>query len=246
EPSGANGWYTGGVVVTATATDDSAGDVGIEYRVAGGDWSPYTGAVDLAADGSQAVDFRATDAAGNVSQVESVQVDIDSTAPEVSLEGVADGDALQEGVELVVQATGADTGSGLTEVVLSLDGEQVDNPATLTPAVGSHELVAVATDAAGNTAQVTAAFEVTAAPATFTDVRDQVDAMYEEGQIHVSVWRQVNNHLSSAQRFIDRGQLGQGEAALDRAIAAAGGVGDGEVREELVELLDGLRHHFQD
>ena len=160
-PTGENGWYTGAVQVTATATDESAGDVVTEHRVGDGEWLPYTAPVTVSEDGTHVVAFRATDAAGNVSEPQSVEVRIDTAGPEVTLTGVADGDDVEEGTAFEVSAAATDTGSGVGTVVLTLDGEEVGNPSTLEPAVGTHELVATATDVAGNTTDVTVTFEVT-------------------------------------------------------------------------------------
>ena len=60
--------------VTVTATDDVAGDVAVEYRLGtAGEWLDYTGPVAVG-DDAVTVQFRATDAAGNISQVGSVDV----------------------------------------------------------------------------------------------------------------------------------------------------------------------------
>lgn len=57
------------------ATDDSDGDVVIEYRVDGGDWQTYVEPVALAPDARQ-VEVRATDVAGNVSEVVTLTVEL--------------------------------------------------------------------------------------------------------------------------------------------------------------------------
>jgi len=246
EPTGSNGWYTGAVSVSATATDESAGDVTTEYRIGDGEWSAYTEAVSLTEDGSYVVEFRATDAAGNVSQVESVEVSIDATAPEVTIIGVQDGDSVEEGTELEVSAGAEDDGSGVGTVVLTLDGDEIDNPSTLQPPVGSHELVATATDVAGSTTEVSVTFEVTSPPLTFEGVRSDVEQMHEDGRIHVSVWRQVDNHLASAERFLDDDKPVQAVKALDRAVTAAGKVSDEETRDALLPQLEGLRYLLED
>ena len=60
--------------VTVTASDDTAGDLLVEYRLGtSGDWLPYTGPVEVG-DDAVTVQFRATDVAGNVSSVGEVSV----------------------------------------------------------------------------------------------------------------------------------------------------------------------------
>ena len=63
-----------GRTVTITGTDESAGAVTVEYRLGTtGDWLAYTGPVAVG-DAAVTVQFRATDAAGNVSTVGSVDL----------------------------------------------------------------------------------------------------------------------------------------------------------------------------
>ena len=81
---GASGWYTEPVQMVAAATDDRDPAPRIELRVDGGDWVAYAEPVVVSADGSHAVEARATDAAGNVSEPVAVEVAVDRTAPEVT------------------------------------------------------------------------------------------------------------------------------------------------------------------
>ena len=83
EPTGDNGWYTGPVTVTATATDDVDPAPLVEANVDGAGWAPVTGPIQLTADGQHTVLVRATDAGGNVSAETQVAVNIDTTAPTV-------------------------------------------------------------------------------------------------------------------------------------------------------------------
>lgn len=83
-PTPASGWFTGTpVTVTATATDTDP-VVSTELSVDGGSWtsaSAGTASADLIAEGGHSVEARATDSMGNVSDVESLTVRIDSAAP---------------------------------------------------------------------------------------------------------------------------------------------------------------------
>ena len=243
-PSGAGGWYTGAVHVSATATDDSPGDVAIERRIDGGEWSPYTGALLLDVDGRRTVELRAVDAAQNVSEVVVVDVAIDSTAPEVALDGVEGGDVLGAGSQLVIDATGIDTGSGLADVVMTVDGQPVESGASLSPSVGRHDVVITARDVAGNTSEVIVSFEASAPPPTVAEVRDGLRLMQEQGRIPTAQWRKIDGHLASAQRFLDQGKPSRGGAALEKAITAARGIADATVRGQAVALLEGVRDVF--
>ncbi|TDT18139.1 uncharacterized protein DUF1349 [Ilumatobacter fluminis] len=60
---------SGEVQVVLDAADDLPGQVYVEYRVGGGEWSEYTTAVTVSEPGDHVVEFRASDTAGNVSEV---------------------------------------------------------------------------------------------------------------------------------------------------------------------------------
>ena len=80
-----SGWHTDTVTVSATALDNRDAAPAIEVQLGDGEWAAYTGPVQLADDGVHVVRFRATDAAGNVSEAVAVDVLVDGTAPEVSV-----------------------------------------------------------------------------------------------------------------------------------------------------------------
>lgn len=65
--------YTGAVRVAFTRDDGAgSGAVATEYRVDDGDWTPYDGAFDVVGNSGHRVDFRSTDAAGNVENFKTV------------------------------------------------------------------------------------------------------------------------------------------------------------------------------
>ncbi|WP_051265669.1 OmpL47-type beta-barrel domain-containing protein [Nakamurella lactea] len=80
-PTGAAGWYTGSVAITATAADDTDAAPKVEARIDGSDWAPLSGPVEFSDDGAHTLDVRATDAAGNVSATTSTSAKVDATAP---------------------------------------------------------------------------------------------------------------------------------------------------------------------
>ncbi|WP_024286853.1 alpha-L-arabinofuranosidase C-terminal domain-containing protein [Cellulomonas sp. KRMCY2] len=113
EPSGANGWYTGPVTATASATDDSGLAPTVEVDVGTG-WVAYTGPVVLDQDGNVDVAARATDAAGNVSEPVVAPVRIDATPPTST--------ATVDEVARTVTLTGQDETSGLDRLEYRVDG----------------------------------------------------------------------------------------------------------------------------
>ncbi|RIJ78379.1 hypothetical protein D1871_03070 [Nakamurella silvestris] len=80
---GDNGWFRSPVQVTLAATDNVGGSgvVKTEYRINGGDWAVYAGAIPVTAQGSTTVGYRSTDAFGNVETATSLVVKLDSTPP---------------------------------------------------------------------------------------------------------------------------------------------------------------------
>ncbi|MCG5462385.1 plastocyanin/azurin family copper-binding protein [Micromonospora sp. MED01] len=155
-----DGNYLGAATVTVTATDADSGVQTVEYQVDDTSFLPYTEPVRVTAIGDHAVQFRATDQAGNTSAVGSVAFRIvepgeeDTTAPVVTaaLAGDRDGDGNYIGTATATLAA-TDSGSGVATIEYSLDGAAFTaytNPIVVNTA-GMHMLHYRATDVAGNT-----------------------------------------------------------------------------------------------
>lgn len=142
EPAGQNGWHTGAVSVTASATDTASGVAGLEYLGADGNWVAYTAAIEVP-EGTHTYLFRATDKTGNTSVTSSVTLQRDATAPAVAWDGeISDDGVFTFGsVPAAPACTGTDATSGP-------DGCEITGYST---AAGTHTLLASASDAAGNT-----------------------------------------------------------------------------------------------
>ncbi|MCK0116106.1 plastocyanin/azurin family copper-binding protein [Isoptericola sp. S6320L] len=157
-----DGAYVGSATLSLAATDDEAGSgvASIEYD-AHGHWMPYTTPVEFTEPGEQTVSYRATDEAGNVSEVGTTSFTVvegdgggdDTTAPTVATElsGEQDDDGAYVGSASAV-LTATDAGSGVETVEYDLDGAGWTEytEAVVVDEPGEHELVARATDAAGN------------------------------------------------------------------------------------------------
>lgn len=148
---GTNGWYVSDVSGQLTGSDATSGLVTLAYRVDGGAWLTYVGPISLG-DGRHAVEYRATDAAGNSEAARNATVDVDSTAP--VLLGLRPSGTLG-GPEVSFTWFGSDNTSGIVRYEVSLDGQpfrsiglQSNMSAVL--ADGSHSLRVRAIDAAGN------------------------------------------------------------------------------------------------
>jgi hypothetical protein len=154
-----SGWYSSGVSVTLSATDDASGVAAIRYTTDGSDPTTsstlYTGPIAVSA--TSTVKYRAWDNAGNVEPTKSQLIRIDTTAPTVAIISPAAGTTVTGTVQ--VQASASDVGSGLARVEFYLDGK-LATTTTTSPykwawntrkaSKGSHTLYAIAVDVAGN------------------------------------------------------------------------------------------------
>jgi lysophospholipase L1-like esterase len=159
------GWHAGDVEVTVTATDDVA-VAGLEVRVhdPAADTTPAfepvlaeTTTLEVADPGVSWVEARALDVNGNLSASELLPVRIDTTAPTVALDAPDDGTEVVLNAEVAVDAACDDAGgSGVVacEVTGAADG-RLD-----TSTVGEVELVATATDGAGNVTTASRSYRV--------------------------------------------------------------------------------------
>ncbi|OLF05587.1 hypothetical protein BLA60_35510 [Actinophytocola xinjiangensis] len=157
----AEGRFLGTATITVTATDVGSGVELVEYEIDDTGFKPYTAPVQVTAVGDHAVQYRATDAAGNASETGSTPFSIveggggeDTTPPEVTAEvtGEQDGDGNYVDAA-VVTVSATDAGSGVDSVEYKLDsGEWTAYSAPVTVnAPGDHVLAYRATDVAGNT-----------------------------------------------------------------------------------------------
>ncbi|MFD0715843.1 glycoside hydrolase domain-containing protein [Paenibacillus sp. GCM10027626] len=83
EPDGDNGWYTTDVSVTLNASDALSGVARTEYRLNGGEWEAYEGAIAVTAEGKNMLEYRSADRAGNIEETRSIVLPIDKTAPTI-------------------------------------------------------------------------------------------------------------------------------------------------------------------
>ena len=156
--------------MTLAATDDSQATGGVvytEYRVDGGAWLEYTAPVALdpavLGQGSHSLEYRATDASGNVSAVGKVDVKFDTAVPVVSAttSPASPSGWWKSAATVTVNATDASTvDGGSVRTEYRVDGGAwtvYAAPVVLDPAVlgdGAHSLEYRATDAAGNVSAV--------------------------------------------------------------------------------------------
>ncbi|MGG1516414.1 beta-galactosidase [Paenibacillus oryzisoli] len=165
QPDGANGWYVHPVTLQLLAEDTQSGILGSEYRMNGdGGWHSYSGPITINQDGSYAVSIRSTDRAGNAETPQTVAVNLDQTAPSITVT-LPNGNATYEGSgELTPLIEVDDNLSGVegsaTTVTLDTYAYAVGTAIPLyTLSPGMHTIVVSAGDKAGNMASVTIQFE---------------------------------------------------------------------------------------
>ncbi|HEY0454682.1 OmpL47-type beta-barrel domain-containing protein [Actinophytocola sp.] len=156
----ANGAYLGSATVTVTATDAGSGVATVEYEVDDTGFHPYTGPVTVTALGDHAVQYRATDVAGNASTTGSVPFRIvqgtppaDTTPPAVSavVSGTQDANGNYVDAAIVtVAATDADSGVASVEYKLDAGAWTAYSSPVTVNAPGDHMVSYRATDVAGN------------------------------------------------------------------------------------------------
>jgi uncharacterized cupredoxin-like copper-binding protein len=186
----ADGNYVGGATVTVTASDAGSGIASVEYEIDDTGFQPYTSPVTVSAPGDHAVQYRATDAAGNASETGSVPFRVvegggeDTTPPTVTAEVSGEQDADGNYVDsATVTLSATDDGSGVASVEYSLDGAAFApyTAPVVVNAPGAHMLHHRATDVAGNVspegmADFTVVEQDTTAPTVSGQVTGQQDA----------------------------------------------------------------------
>ncbi len=119
--NGSNGWYTSDVTVNLTASDDLSNVAKTEYQVNNGDWITFTGSIPVFGEGIYKVDYRSTDQAGNVEQIQTIEFKIDKTAPSlpVQLDKTSLWPANHKMVTINTSLNSSDATSGVASVVLT-------------------------------------------------------------------------------------------------------------------------------
>lgn len=78
---GENGWYRSNVVAAITATDNASGVNYSQYNLNGAGWVNYTSPVTISVNGSNTLQYRSVDKAGNWESVKTTTIKIDTGIP---------------------------------------------------------------------------------------------------------------------------------------------------------------------
>ncbi|GAA3800222.1 lectin [Sphaerisporangium flaviroseum] len=212
QPNGDNGWYTGNVTLTVTATDDGT-VASRQYSLDGGTtWSNAANAITLATEGTTEVRYRATDNGGNVSRAGTVTVRIDKTAPTVSLSGV-EPKTYGDSASITPVFAASDATSGVAGVTAAIGDRQLTSGepfALWRPALGEHTLTVTGKDKAGQTTTQTVTFQVTT---SFTDVSALLATFKAAGTVKGD---SLASQLAEAKKQADRGRTESAIKALER------------------------------
>lgn len=145
---GEAGWYVSPVGVTATATDDVDPAPVVETSLDGGEW--VAGAtVTIETDGDHSLQIRARDAAGNVSDVTTLRLPVDRSAPVVTATADRKADTI------VLDAV--DVASGVASIEWARAGgspQWQEYTGALPVSTSGERIVFRATDVAGNVSAV--------------------------------------------------------------------------------------------
>jgi len=160
----------GPVTATLTGADPAGGSGmgGLEYRLDGGEWTPYTTAVTVIAEGDHTFEHRATDAAGNVSAVGNEEFSIEADAPGTpTVEASASSTSGVAPLAVTFRAQGVDPDGGALSYRWQFTGGGQaigQSVVRMLATVGTHRTTVTVTDDEGETASDEVTVTVTAKP----------------------------------------------------------------------------------
>ena len=171
-PLGLNGWYTGSVTTTLTATDQTglSGVAETHHQLDNGGWQTGNSFV-TSGEGVHQADYYSSDVAGNDEISHTINISIDLTAPNVTY--TTTGSLGNNGwftSSVTVTLSPSDTTSGVAQTAHRLDGGSWQPETSLVVAApGLHTFDYYAADLAGNVGDVlTAALKLDLAPPSTT------------------------------------------------------------------------------
>ncbi|MDP3890535.1 PKD domain-containing protein [Nocardioides sp.] len=219
-PSGKNGWYTGPVTLTASATGGT-GELTIERRVNNGGWTEHTGPFVLSADGTHQVQLRATDAEGTQSEIVTTTVKIDSTAPTARVLNLREGQSFRVHATREVRVATSDAGSGVEVRRVLLNGKQVSTPVLIDAVkllTGTHEIRVVVVDRAGNRTVTKVSFTV---KADYKGAKRLAKRLVREDRLPAAAGKRMRQLVQQAAKADRAGRTAAARNLLDQVAAQA-------------------------
>lgn len=166
---GNNGWWVSDVTFYLNTSDPISGGVssGVDktfYRINGGLWEEYTGGFTLSDEGTNVVEYYSVDEAGNIEDTKSVEIRIDKTAPNVTVNSPSSG-TYYYGQEIEIDFHCEDAISGLATSQAFLNGTEVnDGEHVFLTNPGNNTFIVEAVDNAGNKRKIETTFTVAFKP----------------------------------------------------------------------------------
>ncbi|WP_218825587.1 PQQ-dependent sugar dehydrogenase [Streptosporangium subroseum] len=241
-PNGENGWYTGNVTLTVTATDNAT-VASRQYSLDGGTtWLNAANPVTLSAESANEVRYRATDGGGNVSPIGTVTARIDKTPPTLSVNGV-ESKKYGDSASIKPVFSAADVTSGVASVTATIGGAPITSgkPITLWRlGLGKHKLTVTGKDKAGHVTEQTVEFEITT---SFADVRALIDYFKKAGSVTSRGATALRSQLDKAVKQADRGKKKDAIKELEQFVKLAResrNVSDRAARDTLVRDAQAL------
>lgn len=153
------GWQTHPVNVVLQATDADSGVAFTYYSLDGGDYVSGN-SVSISSEGVHTLRYYSEDQAGNKEAVKEKIIQIDLTAPKITMPDIAKV-LISEALNYPIAVS--DATSGLDSVSVTLDGKPASNlikAAPLSLTLGIHPIVVTASDKAGNSVTLTSQITV--------------------------------------------------------------------------------------
>lgn len=146
--NGENNWYNTDVTVTLNAVDNLSGIGKTEYRIGeNGDWITYSSPISIDQEGTNTLQYRSVDKAGNIEATKQQTFDIDKTNPQISGKAIDLPNSYGwYNKDVTVHFDAADQLSGVQSITPDV---------TVTTEGANQSFTGTATDKAGNSAAYT-------------------------------------------------------------------------------------------
>jgi len=118
-PDGQNGWYKTKPTVSLSANDNCSGVATTEYSTDGGQtWQPYGASFTVENEGTTSILYRSIDRANNTENTKSITLQVDTSAPLVSLSATPSviWPANGQTINVTINGNGTDSVSGVASV----------------------------------------------------------------------------------------------------------------------------------
>lgn len=157
---GAMDWYLTPVTLTLNATDAVTGVAGTEWSLDGGAWTTYEAPVQVSGDGGHTLRYRSSDLCGNTEAAVTLDIKLDTTAPEGLTLATASGGCHLSIPSMDLEMAASDPHSGLDSMRFRIDGGdwgpwtnfETSRYVTIPSVEGEHTMEWQVRDVAGNVA----------------------------------------------------------------------------------------------